>query len=89
MRYSIGTQSASAQVSATGGNMVTNYTLNGTNFTAHIFTNAGTLSVTAGGGGSGATTNNSNGTGDGGAGGAGIVIIRYVVSPAATVITIL
>ncbi len=44
-------QAATAtDVAATGGS-VTNYTLNGTNFTAHLFTTAGTtsLTVTAGG----------------------------------------
>jgi len=35
-------------VTATGGT-VTNYTHNGTNFTAHIFTNSGTLTVTSSG----------------------------------------
>ncbi|MBM4165070.1 MAG: tandem-95 repeat protein, partial [Lentisphaerae bacterium] len=39
---------AGGGVSATGGT-VTNYTLNGTNWTAHIFTNSGTFTVTSGG----------------------------------------
>lgn len=58
---------------ATGG-AVTNYTLSGTNYTAHIFTNSGILAVTAGGnvevlvvaGGGGG---GGNGGGGGGAGG--------------------
>jgi hypothetical protein len=37
-----------AYVSATGGN-VTNYTLDGISYRAHIFTNSGTFTVTAGG----------------------------------------
>jgi hypothetical protein len=59
------------------GGTSTNYTLNGTNWTAHIFTNAGTLTVNSekaaevlvvAGGGGGAST--SSGGGGGGAGGA-------------------
>ena len=38
----------SSYVSATGGN-VTNYTIGGISYRAHIFTNSGTLTVTAGG----------------------------------------
>jgi hypothetical protein len=41
-------KSAGGRVVAMGGT-VTNYMLNGTNFTAHIFTSSGTFSVTAGG----------------------------------------
>lgn len=63
-------------VSATGGT-VTNYTLGGTNWTAHIFTNSGTFTVSSGGeveylvvggGGSGGGGQWSSG-GGGGAGG--------------------
>ncbi len=62
---------------ATGGT-VKNYTVNGVNCTAHIFTNSGTLTVTAGGnvevlvvGGGGGGGGADNGTGAGGGGGAG------------------
>ncbi|HPL75457.1 MAG TPA: hypothetical protein PKW18_12940, partial [Candidatus Sumerlaeota bacterium] len=69
---------------ATGsGGYVTNYTLNGTNWTAHIFTNVGTtnfivsggslncevLVVAGGGGGGGSASNVEKGGGGGGAGG--------------------
>jgi hypothetical protein len=69
-------------VSATGGT-ITNYTQNGTNFTAHIFTTAGTtnLNVTIGGnvevlvvGGGGGGGKSDNGNGAGGGGGAGGLI---------------
>jgi len=63
---------------ATGGT-VTNYTLNGTNYTAHIFTNNGTfivsggllnceILVVAGGGGGGGGANQNFGGGGGGGG---------------------
>ena len=62
---------------ATGGT-VANYTVNGVNCTAHIFTNSGTLTVTAGGtvevlvvGGGGGGGGADNGAGGGGGGGAG------------------
>jgi hypothetical protein len=62
---------------ATGGT-VKNYTVNGVNCTAHIFTNSGTLTVTAGGnvevlvvGGGGGGGGGDNETGAGGGGGAG------------------
>jgi len=62
---------------ATGGT-VKDYTVNGVNCTAHIFTNSGTLTVTAGGnvavlvvGGGGGGGGADNGTGAGGGGGAG------------------
>jgi hypothetical protein len=62
---------------ATGGT-VANYTVNGVNCTAHIFTNSGTLTVTAGGnvevlvvGGGGGGGGGDNETGGGGGGGAG------------------
>jgi hypothetical protein len=62
---------------ATGGT-VANYTVNGVNCTAHIFTNSGTLTVTAGGtvevlvvggGGGGGGGDNAGAGGGGGAGG--------------------
>ena len=62
---------------ATGGT-VANYTVNGVNCTAHIFTNSGTLTVTAGGnvevlvvGGGGGGGGADNGSGAGASGGAG------------------
>ncbi|MEI8083850.1 MAG: glycine-rich domain-containing protein, partial [Actinomycetes bacterium] len=69
------------RLSATGGT-VTNYTLNGTNYTAHIFTTVGTNSLTVmgsgnveylvvggGGAGGGSGTGDAYGSGGGGAGG--------------------
>ena len=73
-------QQASA-VSATGGSRTNSYVENGTNFTAHIFTNSGTLTVSAGvtveylmvGGGGGGGRANAAADGAGGGGGGGVI----------------
>ena len=76
MPADIAGRSAAGRVSATGGT-VTNYTVNGAAYRAHIFTDSGTFLVTAGGkvdvlvvaGGGGSSEGFGEGAGGGGAGG--------------------
>jgi hypothetical protein len=76
-------------VSATGGT-VTNYTLNGTNYTAHIFTTVGTASINVtaggnvevlvvGGGGGGGQADNGPGGAGGGGGAGGLILTNFTV----------
>jgi hypothetical protein len=91
-RYPIGTSSnATVTIQASdakaAGGTVTNYTLGGTNYTAHIFTNVGTTSIEFGSGGTveylvvgGGGCAGANGGGGGGAG--GVRVGTYTVSAA-------
>ncbi len=80
---------------ATGGT-VKNYTVNGVNCTAHIFTNSGKLTVTAGGtvevlvvGGGGGGGGGDNGSGAGGGGGAGgLRYTNLAVTPGSYAVTV-
>ena len=81
--------------SATGGT-VANYTVNGVNCTAHIFTNSGTLTVAlggtvdvlvVGGGGGGGGGDNSDGAGGGGGAG-GLLYTNLTVSAGSYAVTV-
>jgi len=92
VNITVAADAVAGALSATGGT-VTNYALNGTNYTAHIFTNSGTFVVTSagtveylvvagGGGGAGGAYEN------GGGGAGGMLTGTVSVTPDTYVVTI-